>query len=215
VPPSSSPASDDLLAGERRLWRRGISRIAGVDEAGLGPLAGPAVAAAVILPPGLRIAGAADSKKLTAAARTRLDAEIRAQALAWGIGLATVEEIDCANIYQAGLRAMRRALENLAVPPEYVLLDARTLPDLPWPQEAFIRGDASHHCIACASILAKVHRDGIMREYDRLYPEYGFARHKGYPTPEHRRAIARLGPSPIHRRSFRLLPEEQSLFPAP
>ena len=201
-----------LLSRERALWRRGVHRIAGVDEAGLGPLAGPAVAAAVIMPPGHGIPGVDDSKKLTARQRTSLEVEIRAQAVAVGIGLAGVEEIAQINIYQAGLLAMRRALDNLAVPPEMVLLDARLLPNLPWPQEALIRGDAQIHCVACASIIAKVFRDRLMEEYDRLYPGYGFARHKGYATAAHRSAVAERGPCPIHRRGFRGAGVQPELF---
>jgi ribonuclease HII len=201
-----------LLSRERALWRRGTHRVAGVDEAGLGPLAGPVVAAAVIMPPGRGIRGVDDSKKLTAKQRTTLEAEIRAQAVAVGIGLAEVDEIERINIYQAGLLAMRRALDNLAVPPEMVLLDARRLPDLPWPQEALIRGDAQIHCVACASIVAKVFRDRLMEEYDRLYPEYGFARHKGYATAAHREAVAYRGPCPIHRRGFRGAGTQPDLF---
>jgi len=123
-----------------------------------------------------------------------------------------VEEITRYNIYRAGLLAMRRALDALPHPPDLVLIDARTLPDLPWPQEARIRGDASIHCVACASILAKVHRDELMLEYDRLYPEYGFARHKGYATAAHRRAIALHGPAPIHRPTFHGVAEQLPLF---
>ena len=206
------PASDDLLALERAFWRRGITRIAGVDEAGLGPLAGPVVAAAAILPPKLRIPGAHDSKQLSPRTRARCEEAIRSQAIAVGIGVATVEEITRLNIYQAGLLAMRRALDNLTVEPEMVLLDARTLPDLPWPQEAYIRGDAGIHCVACASIVAKVHRDRLMEEYDRVYPEYGFARHKGYATRAHREAIVRHGPTPIHRPTFRGAGQQLSLL---
>jgi ribonuclease HII len=201
-----------LLSRERAIWRRGVHRIAGVDEAGLGPLAGPVVAAAVIMPPRRGILGVDDSKKLTARQRTSLEVEIRAQAVAVGIGLAEVEEIAQINIYQAGLLAMRRALDHLAVPPEMVLLDARRLPDLPWPQEALIRGDAQIHCVACASIVAKVFRDRLMEEYDRLYPGYGFARHKGYATAAHRSDIAARGPCPIHRRGFRGAGAQPDLF---
>jgi ribonuclease HII len=202
----------DLLALERSYWKRGYSRIAGVDEAGLGPLAGPVIASAVILPPRLRIAGANDSKQLTPRAREFLDGEIRARALAIGIGCASVEDIERLNIYQAGLLAMRRALDQLEIVPDFVLLDARTLPRLPWPQEAHIRGDASIHCVACASIIAKVFRDRLMLEYDQAYPEYGFAGHKGYATAAHRRALAEHGPCPIHRRSFHGVVEQLPLF---
>ncbi len=222
APPSRLPVSERnligrarltrLLARERTLWRRGLRRIAGVDEAGLGPLAGPVVAAAVIMPPGCGIVGVDDSKKLTARQRAALETEIRARAVAVGIGLAGVEEIARLNIYQAGLLAMRRALDDLAEPPEMVLLDARSLPDLPWPQEALIRGDARIHCVACASIIAKVLRDRLMEQYDRLYPGYGFAQHKGYATAVHRGAVAARGPCPIHRRGFRGAGTQPDLF---
>ncbi len=191
-----------LLAIERNCRTLGYVRIAGVDEAGMGPLAGPVVAAAVILPEDAAIDGVKDSKLLPLAAREALSDVIRSLAVASAIGVASVEEIDRINIYQAGLLAMRRALDGLCVPPDFVLVDARKLPDLPWPQEAYIRGDAGIHCVACASILAKVHRDRLMLEYDHLYPAYGFGQHKGYATAEHREAVRRLGPSPIHRRSF-------------
>jgi ribonuclease HII len=203
---------EELLLRERSLWQRGLRRIAGVDEAGLGPLAGPVVAAAVILPPGEGILGADDSKRLTPKQRTEADRQIRRRAAAIGTGFATPAEIERWNIRQAGIVAMRRALEDLAVPPEFVLLDARLLPGLPWPQEAHIRGDATIHAVACASIVAKVLRDRLMDRYDRLYPAYGFRRHRGYSTPEHREAIARVGPCPIHRRGFHGAGVQASLF---
>ena len=199
---ASRARREQLLAYERSLHARGELRIAGVDEAGLGPLAGPVVAAAVILPAGVGLEGADDSKKLTARQRERLEGEIRGLALAVGLGLASVEEIEAINIRQAGLLAMRRAVDALSVPPDRVLLDARLLPGLPWPQDAFIKGDATIHAVACASILAKVHRDRLMDAYDRDYPEYGFRRHRGYATAAHRAAIVKYGPCPIHRRGF-------------
>lgn len=205
----------ELLRLERSLWRRGLRRIAGVDEAGLGPLAGPVVAAAVILPPGEGIPGADDSKKLSPRQREEAERRIRCRAIAVGTGLASVEEIERWNIRQAGILAMRRALEDLSPPPEYVLLDARLVPDLPWPQEAHVRGDATIHAVACASIVAKVLRDRLMDRYDRIYPEYGFGRHRGYATRAHREAIGRCGPCPIHRRGFRGAGHEASLFPRP
>ncbi len=199
---------DDLAWLEGSYSARGYSRIAGVDEAGLGPMAGPVVAAAVMLPPGTRIEGAADSKTLSGSARKELDREIHSLAISIGIGIATVGEIDKVNIYKAGLLAMRRAVEDLRPPPELVLTDARTIPDLPWPQAAYIRGDGRVQCIACASIVAKVLRDGMMADYDLRYPDYGFGRHKGYCTAAHRKALSRLGPSPIHRMSFRPVAEQ-------
>jgi ribonuclease HII len=202
----------ELLRFEEAFWRRGLRFIAGVDEAGLGPLAGPVVAAAVILPPHLGIEGADDSKKLTAKQRAEVDRRIRRSATSIGTGIAVLEEIERINIRQAGILAMQRALEDLTTPPEYVLLDARLVPGLPWPQEAHIRGDATIHAVACASIVAKVLRDRLMDRYDRIYPEYGFRRHRGYATREHREAIARYGPCPIHRRTFRGAGSQPSLF---
>lgn len=212
MPAAGGPRTRELLRLERSLWRRGFRRIAGVDEAGLGPLAGPVVAAAVILPPGVGIPGADDSKKLSARRRTELERGIRAEALAVGVGLASVEEIERHNIRQAGILAMRRALEDLLPAPDYVLLDARLIPELRWPQEAHVRGDATIHAIACASIVAKVLRDKLMDRYDEVYPEYGFGRHRGYATRAHREAIARCGPCPIHRRGFRGAGLQGSLF---
>lgn len=201
-----------LLALERSYWSEGFTRIAGVDEVGMGPLAGPVVAAAVMFPPECRIPGAKDSKVLTSDAREALDRKIRARASAIGIGMASIEEIEAINIYHAGLLAMRRALENLPIAPDMVLVDARTVPGIPWPQESRIRGDACIHCVACASIVAKVHRDRLMVEYDQTYPNYGFASHKGYATLAHRQALETHGPSPIHRRSFHGVAEQLGLF---
>ena len=196
-----------LLGRERELWDDGIERVAGVDEAGVGPLAGPVVAAAVIFPSGEGLKGVDDSKKLSAAQRDERAEEIRAAALAWAVVPVNPDEIDQLNIYQAGLLAMHRAVMGLQPAPQRVLVDGRgSIPDLPMGQECVIGGDARCHAIAAASILAKCGRDKLMREYDATYPGYGFAAHKGYPTAEHREAIRRLGPSPIHRRSFTLLP---------
>ncbi len=195
-----------LLCRERELWDAGIGRIAGVDEAGMGPLAGPVVAAAVIFPPGAGLRGVHDSKRLTAVQRRRLAGEIRASALAYAVMRVDVSEIDSLNIYHAGLEAMRRAVEGLGLPPEYVLVDGRRIPGLHADQEVVIGGDAKCHAIAAASILAKTSRDELMESYDARYPGYDFASHKGYATSAHRAAIRRLGPSPIHRRSFTLLP---------
>lgn len=195
-----------LLRRERELWDGGYDKVAGVDEAGMGPLAGPVVAAAVIFPPGEGLRGVHDSKRLTAVQRARLEAEIRERALAYAVVRVEVREIDTLNIYRAGLEAMRRAVQGLALPPEFVLVDARTIPGLSMPQEVVIRGDAKCHAIAAASILAKTCRDGLMEGYDAEYPGYDFRSHKGYATHAHRDAIRRLGPSPIHRRSFTLLP---------
>src|SRR3989449_7997236 len=193
---------DAMLHFERLLWKAGIQHIAGVDEVGMGPLAGPVVAAAVIFPPGVEIEGIDDSKALDEETRNRLEQEIRARASAVGIGLVEVDEIDRINIYHAGIRAMRLALENLPLPPQHILVDSRTIPGFAQPQNSFDKGDGINFSIASASIVAKVYRDGLMTELDKRYPGYGFAGHKGYATPEHQRAIRQLGPCPIHRRSF-------------
>lgn len=193
---------DDLLAFERERWATGIVRIAGTDEVGVGPLAGPVVAAAVILPPECRIDGVDDSKQLKPAQREALAMEIRERAVAFAVGEASLEEIERLNIRNAGFLAMRRALFALDPTPELVVVDAHRLDGLPWPQEARIKADATIHCVSCASVLAKVHRDAIMVAMDALYPGYGFAEHKGYGCPAHLAALAELGPSPIHRAGF-------------
>ncbi len=195
-----------LLTRERELWASGLTRVAGVDEAGVGPLAGPVVAAAVIFPEGCGLPGVDDSKKLTPVRRATLALSIRENALAFSVALVTPEEIDRINVYQATLAAMGRAVDGLAIKPQYVLVDARRIPGCDLPQEAIIKGDAHCHAIAAASILAKTTRDALMRRYDDEFPGYGFAEHKGYPTEAHREAIRRLGPCAIHRLSFTLLP---------
>ena len=184
-----------------------MMRIAGVDEAGRGPLAGPVVAAAVILDPARSIAGIADSKKLDPAERERLAALIRSHCLAWSVGMADAHEIDTHNILQATMLAMRRALAGLAWAPELILVDGNRLPrwrDL-WPEavaRAVVRGDATEASIGAASILAKTARDALLEQMDTHYPGYGFARHKGYPTAAHVAAIERHGASSVHRLSF-------------
>ncbi len=201
------------LVVEQDLWRAGLRTVAGVDEVGMGPLAGPVVAAAVVFPQKLseeRLpesfpVGVRDSKTLTPQARERLEVEIRKSATGIGIGLVAVEEIDRINIYQAGLKAMRLALDHLPTQPEHVLIDGRTLPDYPIPQANFQKGDRDIYSIAAASIIAKTYRDRLMLELDRHYPQYGFARHRGYGTVAHRAALRAYGPCPAHRRSFRLL----------
>ena len=187
---------------ETLLWRVGIRHVAGVDEVGMGPLAGPVVAAAVVFPRGFKPDGLADSKVLRAAVREELDREIRRRAVAIGIAVVEPDEIDRLNIYRAGLCALRRAVEALSVVPGFVLVDGREIPDLPMPQSAYPKGDSFVCSIAAASIVAKVHRDAIMRELDGRYPGYGFARHMGYSTRAHFAAIREQGPSPVHRRSF-------------
>lgn len=171
----------------------------------MGPLAGPVVAAAVVLPPEAVLHGLNDSKLLGRSTRERLDGEIRGVALGIGIGVVDVSEIDRINIYQAGLKAMRLAVEQLPIVPRQVLVDARSIPGLAVPQTAFIQGDRRIYSIAAASVIAKVHRDRLMHELERQYPGYGFDRHAGYATVQHRAAIRRLGPCPAHRRSFTLL----------
>ncbi|OLC28745.1 MAG: ribonuclease HII [Acidobacteria bacterium 13_1_20CM_2_55_15] len=193
---------DAMLHFERLLWKAGIQHIAGVDEVGMGPLAGPVVAAAVIFPRGVEIDGIDDSKALDEETRKRLQREIHSRASAVAIGVVEVEEIDRINIYRAGIRAMQLALENLPLTPQHILVDSRTIPGFIQPQNSFDKGDGINFSIAAASIVAKVYRDGLMTELDRRYPGYGFAGHKGYATPEHQRAIRELGPCPIHRRSF-------------
>ncbi|NVZ11034.1 ribonuclease HII [Allochromatium humboldtianum] len=184
--------------------------IAGVDEAGRGPLAGPVCAAAVILDPARPIAGIGDSKKLSPARRERLEPLIREQALAWSVAWASAEEIDRLNILQATLLAMRRAVESLRIRPVKVLIDGNRCPELDIAAEAIVGGDGSVPAIGAASILAKVARDRLMLELDTECPGYGFAKHKGYPTREHLEAIDRLGPCRWHRFSFAPLSKAHS-----
>ena len=176
--------------------------IAGVDEAGRGPLAGPVVAAAVILDPDQPIAGLADSKKLSPIRREQLAVEIRAKSLAWALGRAEVAEIDRLNILQASLLAMQRAVTALSIVPEQALVDGNRCPRLACPCQAIVKGDATVPAISAASILAKVARDAELRELHERYPRYGFARHKGYPTAAHLEALRTLGASAVHRRTF-------------
>lgn len=186
-----------------RMCDTGIQLVAGVDEVGRGPLAGPVVAAAVILDTAKPIQGLADSKALSEKARDKLDAIIREQALCWAIGRAEVAEIDEINILQASLLAMRRAVLALNPQPEHALIDGNRCPPLlPCSADAIVKGDQSVAAISAASILAKVHRDREMCEMDTQYPGYGFARHKGYPTRVHLEALRKQGITPIHRRSF-------------
>ena len=180
-----------------------VSLICGVDEAGRGPLAGSVVAAAVILDPARPIAGLADSKKLSARVRERLAEDIRTYALAWAIGEATAAEIDEINILQATFLAMRRAVAGLKIAPEHALIDGNRVPvGLPCSADAIVKGDAKEPAISAASILAKTYRDAQLLELDARYPQYGFARHMGYPTVAHLEALRLHGPSPVHRRSF-------------
>jgi len=190
------------LRYERRLWRDGVEVVAGVDEAGVGPMAGPVVAAAVIFRPETFIRGVHDSKQLRREQREQLYPVIRDRAIAVGLGTADVSEIDRLNIYHATVLATMRAIESLSLIPQHVLVDGRRNPSLKIPQTAIVGGDRKSFCIAAASIIAKVERDRMMRDLDSLYPGYGFAAHKGYCTASHIAAVGRLGPSPVHRTSF-------------
>jgi ribonuclease HII len=203
-----------LLRFELELWEQGYSFVAGVDEAGMAPLAGPVVAGAVILPRNYKLRGLNDSKKiLDETKREELAKQIKQDAVCWSAGLATVEEIDRLNIYHAGLLAMQRAFQNLTCCPDFVLVDARKIPNCTSPQRGIIHGDALSATIAAASLIAKTTRDAHMLELDHMYSGYGFASHKGYPTPEHCRALKALGALPIHRRSFARVREVLGLDP--
>ena len=193
---------ESLLAYERKLWRQGFLLVAGVDEAGRGPLAGPVLAGACVLPSTFDLPGLNDSKQIPPQQREQLYARIVEQALAWAVGSADVTEIDELNILEATKLAMQRALAGLQVRPHHVLTDAVKLPALDIPQTPLINGDSLSASIAAASILAKVSRDRLMHVYASTYPGYGFEQHKGYPTPEHMAALKRLGPCPLHRLSF-------------
>jgi ribonuclease HII len=186
---------------ERAARQCGWLRIAGLDEAGRGSLFGPVVAAAVILNPKRRIVGLDDSKKLPAARRTVLAERIQEHALAWAVAEVDAQRIDAWNIYEASRQAMTEALGQLSISPDYLLIDAMRL-HLPVEQKPLIKGDARSVSIAAASILAKVHRDRLMKEFDASYPQYGFAHNKGYGTPDHLEALRRFGPTPLHRFSF-------------
>jgi len=192
----------NLLRHESRLWERGVTLVAGVDEAGMAPLAGPVVAAACILPRDYRPRGVDDSKQLDAAERERLAEDIKRNAVSWAVGRAEVGEIDRLNIYWAGILSLRRAVLGLDPRPEHLLIDARRIRDLDIPQDGIVHGDALSLTIAAASILAKTTRDALMARMDEEYPGYGFARHKGYPTPDHVAALRERGACAIHRRSF-------------
>ena len=181
---------------------RSLGVVCGIDEAGRGPLAGPVYAAAVILPDDWEPSGLNDSKKLTPRMRDRLFDEITANAAAYSIAFATEKEIDEVNILQATFLAMRRALEGLPVVPDFALVDGNRDPGLGIPTRCEVKGDGRFACIAAASILAKVSRDRVMAEYDALYPQYGFLKHKGYGTKDHCEALRAFGPCPIHRQSF-------------
>lgn len=193
-----------LMRGlEEELWRAGYQRIAGVDEVGRGCLAGPVVAAAVVVDPDRLVPGVDDSKRLGAEDREKVAEAIRSSCLAWGVESVPAQVIDRSDILQATRRAMLGALERLAPAPDSAVIDAVALKGLPFPSLALVRGDAVSYSVACASIVAKVERDRMMREWDAEYPQYGFAKHKGYGAESHRDALATYGPSPIHRLTFR------------
>lgn len=192
-------------------------KVAGTDEAGRGPLAGAVFAAAVILPAGYDLPGLTDSKKLSARRRELLYDLITQQALAFAITQVSAREIDRLNIFGASMLAMHNAVSALAVSPDFIYVDGTHCPAWQWPSVALVKGDSRLHCIAAASVLAKVARDRELRRLDKLYPDYGFARHKGYPTPEHLQALRKLGPCDEHRRSYApvaaVLENGQNRFP--
>jgi ribonuclease HII len=197
---------------ENAARKNGALRIAGVDEVGRGPMFGPVIAAAVILPKGCRLRGLNDSKQLTEQQRSEFDVVIRREAVAWSVAAVDAETIDRINIRKASLLAMRIAVEQLAVArgnllpdhllPDFLLIDGCDTIDWPCPQQAVVKGDATSFSIAAASVLAKVHRDRLLVELDQVYPGYGLARHKGYCSQQHLEALRRLGPTPLHRKSY-------------
>lgn len=198
----SASSAEDTFAIERSLLSQGYAIVAGTDEAGRGPLAGPVVAACVILPPRCEYQQFQDSKKLSAKARKELADRLVALGAEIGVGIVSAAEIDRLNILQASLLAMKKAVENLPRLPDFLLVDGKFTVPMAVEQKAYIKGDSRSASISAASIVAKVTRDAIMEEYHRKYPQYNFARHKGYPTAEHRRVIREIGPCPIHRQSF-------------
>lgn len=194
------------LSLEHALWSAGRRYVAGVDEAGRGCLAGPVVAAAVVLPPDADLPVLDDSKKLSPEAREALLPEIRRQALAVGVGQCSPAEVDRLNVLWAAMEAMRRAVLDLALSPDHLLIDGnRAIPEAPWPQDAIVKGDGRSLSVAAASVVAKVTRDRLMEALHADFPQYGWAGHKGYPTAAHYAALAAHGPSPHHRQSFRLV----------
>ena len=198
---------------EDAAWSAGARRIAGLDEVGRGPMFGPVVAAAVILPKGCGLPGLTDSKKLTEKMRNEFDCEIRSMAIAWAVAAVDVETIDRINIRRASLLAMRTAVEKLAITPDFLLIDGLDTIDWPCKQQAVVQGDATSMSIAAASVLAKVYRDRMLVELDAVYPGYGLARHKGYCSAEHLKALKRLGPTPLHRKSYRPVAQTALQFP--
>lgn len=208
LPDQGVPEAPDLRY-EADLWEQGVAWVAGIDEAGRGALAGPVAAAALVLPqqPDLarQLRGVRDSKQMTSEARAAWAARLPELCLAWGVGLASAAEIDARGIARATRLAIQRALAQLPLIPGHLLVDFLDLPEIPLPQTALVKGDARCLSIAAASVMAKVTRDRLCCQLDQEYPGYGLAQHKGYGTAAHRRALERLGPSPIHRCSFRLV----------
>lgn len=200
------------LVAEKNCWQRGYVRVAGLDEAGRGPLAGPVVAAVFIIRPEFDLPLLNDSKQLTVAQREHCYAHLTSGAWEYGVGVVDPAAIDRINIYQASRQAMLQALRSLAAAPDFLLVDALQVPETDIPQRAMIHGDALSVAIAAASVIAKVTRDRMMAEYDALYPGYGFAKHKGYPTREHYQALRDLGVTPLHRLSFKLEREPEPGF---
>lgn len=198
---------ESMLEIEQLLWQSGCRQVAGVDEVGMGPLAGPVVAAAVTFPPRIFIPGIDDSKRLPSVKREALARIVQKQALGIGLGVAEVSEIDQINVYYAGLLAMRRAVENLPFRPDHILLDAKSLPQLSIPQQSITKGDQRSFSIAAASIVAKTWRDQLMAKLHARFPHYGFNRHKGYCTREHQKALRKHGPCVVHRKSFSVIRE--------
>jgi len=202
-PETEAERMERMIRYERHAYQQGATAVAGLDEAGRGCLAGPVVAAAVILPREWLHAEINDSKQLTAYQRERLFVVVQEHALSIGVGMASAEVVDRLNVLQATHVAMKEAIANLSMPPDFLLLDAVKLSKMPMPQCSIIKGDSLSLSIAAASIIAKVTRDRLMKEYEREFPGYGFAIHKGYGTQQHRKAIKQYGPSPIHRKTFR------------
>jgi ribonuclease HII len=198
---------------EKAAQKSGFLHIAGCDEVGRGPMFGPVVAAAVILPMGCRLTGLNDSKQIPELKRNELDVVIRAKAIAWAIAAVDAQTIDRINIRRASLLAMRMAVEQLATAPDYLLIDGRDMIEWLCPQQAVIQGDATSFSIAAASVLAKVYRDRLLVELDAVYPGYGLARHKGYCSREHMEALDRLGPTPLHRKSYSPVIQAELVFP--
>lgn len=197
---------------ENAARKLGMTRIAGLDEVGRGPMFGPVVAAAVVLPPRCRLKGLTDSKQLTEKQRNEFDVIIRAEAEAWAISAVDVETIDRINIRNASLLAMRLAVQQIAPAPDYLLIDGVDTIDWPCPQQPVVQGDSTSYSIAAASVLAKVHRDRLLVEFDEVFPGYGLARHKGYCSREHMAALARLGPTPQHRKSYQPVAQRMLAF---